>query len=189
MMLRRLLALLGLSAGVAAAGAFGQSRDPEQAARSIALFREAGKVLQHPRCVNCHPVGDRPRQTDRRRLHIPLVVRGTDGFGAPGMRCATCHRASNFDRAGVPGNGNWHLAPASMTWEGRSLGEICEQLKDPTRNGNRDLAAIVKHVTEDSLVGWAWAPGGDRTPAPGTQTQFGELFRAWAEAGAECPKP
>src|SRR6202048_698537 len=29
-------------------------------ARSIALFREAGKVLLNPRCLNCHPVDDRP---------------------------------------------------------------------------------------------------------------------------------
>ena len=33
-------------------------------ARSVALFQEAGKVIQHPRCVNCHPAGDRPLQTD-----------------------------------------------------------------------------------------------------------------------------
>jgi hypothetical protein len=55
----------------------------DQRARSIALFEEAGKVLQHPRCVNCHPATDRPRQTDSRRLHLPLVVRGADGHGAP----------------------------------------------------------------------------------------------------------
>jgi len=44
-------------------------------ARAVALFQEAGKVLQHPRCVNCHPRGDSPRQTDRMRPHQPLVVR------------------------------------------------------------------------------------------------------------------
>jgi len=47
-------------------------------ARAVALFVEAGKVLQHPRCVNCHPAGDTPHQTDRMRLHRPLVVRGAD---------------------------------------------------------------------------------------------------------------
>jgi len=26
--------------------------------RSRALFVEAGRVLQHPRCLNCHPVGE-----------------------------------------------------------------------------------------------------------------------------------
>src|SRR6516164_7217393 len=30
----------------------------DTAARSAALFTEAGKVLAHPRCVNCHPAGD-----------------------------------------------------------------------------------------------------------------------------------
>ena len=41
----------------------------DSAARSAALFMEAAKVLTHPRCVNCHPAGDRPRQGDIRRLH------------------------------------------------------------------------------------------------------------------------
>jgi len=161
----------------------------DRRSRSIALFEEAGKVLQHPRCVNCHPATERPKQGDSRRLHLPLVVRGVDGHGAPGMRCATCHQANNYDQAGIPGNAHWHLAPASMAWEGRSLGEICEQLKDPARNGNRDIAMIINHVKTDSLVIWAWSPGPNRTPAPGTNTQFGELLRAWAEAGAECPTP
>ena len=50
--------------------------------RSIALFTEAGKVIQNPRCVNCHPAGDRPQQGDDGHPHQPLVVRGADGFGA-----------------------------------------------------------------------------------------------------------
>lgn len=156
-------------------------------ARSIALFEEAGKVLQHARCVNCHPVGDRPRQTDLRRLHQPLVVRGKDGHGAPGMACATCHGGANFDPARVPGDPHWALAPASMTWEGKSLAQICAQLKDPTRNGGRDIPAILKHVTSDSLVKWGWNPGPGRTPAPGTNEQFGALLTAWANTGAHCP--
>jgi hypothetical protein len=156
-------------------------------ARSVALFEEAGKVLQHPRCMNCHPVGDRPRQTDRMRLHQPLVVRGKDGHGAPGMACVTCHGGANFDPSRVPGDPHWHLAPASMTWEGKSLGQICTQLKDPQRNGGRDIAAILKHVVTDSLVKWAWAPGPGRTPAPGTNAEFGALLEAWAAGGAHCP--
>src|SRR6187549_3070632 len=50
-------------------------------ARSAALFTELGKVLTHPRCVNCHPAGDVPRQGDARRLHQPPVARGADGHG------------------------------------------------------------------------------------------------------------
>jgi hypothetical protein len=58
----------------------------DTAARSAALFTEAGKVLAHLRCVNCHPAGDRPRQGDVQRLHQPPVARGKDGFGLPAMR-------------------------------------------------------------------------------------------------------
>jgi hypothetical protein len=160
---------------------------PDTQARSIALFREAAKVLQHPRCMNCHPVGERPRQTDQRRPHEPLVVRGKDGHGAPGAACATCHGAANFGPSRVPGNPHWALAPASMAWEGKTLREICVQLKDPKRNGSRDIAAILKHVTTDSLVLWAWDPGPGRIPAPGTNAEFGKLLEAWAETGAQCP--
>jgi hypothetical protein len=39
-----------------------------------------------------------------------------------------------------------------MTWEGKSLAEICTQLKDQRRNGGRGLNAILKQATEDSLV-------------------------------------
>jgi hypothetical protein len=160
-----------------------------EAERSRTLFEEAGKVLMHPRCVNCHPAGDRPMQTERMRPHQPLVVRGADGHGAPGMACGTCHHAANYDPARVPGHPEWHLAPAAMAWQGRSLGAICEQIKDPARNGGKDMGALLHHMAEDSLVGWAWSPGAGRTPAPGTQAEFGALFRAWADAGAHCPAP
>jgi hypothetical protein len=103
---------------------------PDPRARAVALFQEASKVLQHPRCVNCHP-----RQTDRMRPHQPLVVRGTDGRGVSTLPCNTCHGSANFDPAHVPGHPEWHLAPVSMAWEGRSLGQICEQIKDRERNG------------------------------------------------------
>jgi hypothetical protein len=157
--------------------------------RSIALFGEAGKVLLHPRCVNCHPAGERPSQGDAMRPHEPLVVRGSDGNGAPGLACTTCHGAANFDPARVPGDPHWHLAPASMAWEGKSLGYVCNQLKDRRRNGNRDLAAILNHVATDSLVKWAWNPGPGRTPAPGSNEAFVALLKAWADTGAYCPPP
>ncbi len=157
--------------------------------RSIALFREASKVLQHPRCVNCHPAGDRPSQGDLMRPHQPVVMRGKDGHGAPGLACTTCHGGANFDPARVPGDPHWHLAPLSMAWEGKSVGYICNQLKDPRRNGNRDIAAILKHVSTDSLVKWGWNPGPGRTPAPGSNAEFVALLQAWADTGAHCPVP
>jgi hypothetical protein len=35
----------------------------------------------------------------------------------------------------VPGNPIWHLAPRETAWEDKTLGEICAQIRDPTRNG------------------------------------------------------
>ncbi len=157
--------------------------------RSIAYFQEAGKVLQHPRCVNCHPAGERPFQGDAMRPHEPLVVRGSDGHGVAGLGCIACHGAANFDAARVPGDPHWQLAPATMAWEGKSLGYICNQLKDRRRNANRDIAAILKHVATDSLVKWAWNPGPGRTPAPGSNEAFVALLKAWADTGAYCPPP
>jgi len=170
---------------LASVESFSSIADP--AARSAAIFTELGKVLTHPRCLNCHPAGDRPRQGDMSRLHQPPVVRGADGFGLPAMRCPICHLQANFDPAGVPGNPIWHLAPREMAWEGKTLGEICAQIKDPARNGNRALAALIEHIGEDHLVGWAWAPGYGRQSAPGTQKQAGALVEAWVKTGAECP--
>lgn len=202
--------VLALVAGVVAAAviAFGTEREADAAIqpaltlapvssfdkiknkqqRAVALFEEAGKVIQSPRCMNCHPATERPTQTDRMRPHQPLVVRGDGGMGAPGMFCNTCHHAANFNAAGVPGHPKWHLAPEEMAWQGKSLGAICEQIKDRKRNGNLDLGALIKHMGEDDLVGWAWSPGPGRTPAPGTQKQFGALIKAWVDAGATCPK-
>ncbi|MES2750945.1 MAG: Isoquinoline 1-oxidoreductase subunit [Pseudomonadota bacterium] len=157
--------------------------------RSVALFEEAGKVIMSPRCMNCHPATERPTQTNKMTPHQPLVVRGQGGMGAAGgLACNTCHHEANFDPAGVPGHPKWHLAPAEMAWQGKTLGQICEQIKDPKRNDGMDMAALVKHMAEDSLVGWAWSPGAGRTPAPGTQKEFGDLIKAWAAAGGACPK-
>ncbi|WP_077002759.1 Isoquinoline 1-oxidoreductase subunit [Variovorax sp. KK3] len=157
--------------------------------RSRALFVEAGRVIQSPRCLNCHPTGDRPFQGQgtELRLHVPNVTRGKDGKGAPALRCTSCHQAKNNDASGVPGHPMWHLAPLEMGWVGVSLGGICEQIKDPKRNGKRSLAQIHEHMTHDPLVGWGWLPGAHREPAPGTQAEFGALIDAWIKTGAVCP--
>ena len=156
-------------------------------ARSAAIFAELGKVLTHPRCVNCHPAGDRPHQGDESRLHQPPVARGVDGHGSETMRCSICHQNANFEPGRVPGHPEWHLAPREMAWEGKSLAEICAQIKDPVRNGGRKVEDLIHHIGTDTLVGWAWAPGFGRTPAPGTQIEAGALVEAWIKTGAVCP--
>ncbi|WP_205837282.1 Isoquinoline 1-oxidoreductase subunit [Neorhizobium tomejilense] len=165
-----------------------------QRERSVALFQEAGKVIQHPRCVNCHPATDRPLQGINMHPHQPPVVRGDGGMGLPGMQCTTCHSAENTPVVGqadtiksIPGNPAWHLAPIEMAWVGKSLGQICQQIKDPARNGGKTMDQIVEHMAHDELVGWGWNPGAGREPVPGTQAEFGELISAWVKSGAACP--
>jgi hypothetical protein len=171
--------------GLAAPESFASLDDT--AARSAAMFTELGKVLTHPRCLNCHPAGDRPRQGEQSRLHQPPVERGSDDRGLAAMRCLSCHQQANFDPARMPGHPHWQLAPREMAWEGKTLGEICAQIKDPARNGGRSLEELVHHIGSDTLVGWAWAPGYGRRPAPGTQEQAGALAAAWVKTGAVCP--
>ena len=159
----------------------------DEGARSVALFEEAGKVIQHPRCVNCHPRGDVPLQGADSRPHEPPVVRGEANFGVAGMHCPACHMEENVDHAGVPGHPEWHLAPLEMAWHEVPLAEICAQIKDPARNGGMSLDELHEHMAQDSLVGWGWAPGEGREPAPGDQATFGRLIGAWIETGAHCP--
>ncbi len=164
--------------------------DPK--ARSVALFQEAGKVIQHPRCVNCHPVDGQPRQGLEARIHNPPIMGGKKGDGVAGVKCSTCHGVANFEVEGrdtrsIPGAPKWALAPKEMAWQGKSLGEICRQIKDPGRNHGKTLTELQHHFAHDPLVGWSWAPGEGRAPAPGTQARLGELIQAWIDTGAICP--
>jgi hypothetical protein len=74
-----------------------------------------------------------------------------------------------------------------MAWEGKSMHDICEQLKDPKRNGGRTLTLLHEHMAHDDLVAWGWSPGEGRVPAPGSQARLGELIQAWIDTGAACP--
>jgi len=103
------------------------------------------------------------------------------------MECSGCHQEYNLELARVPGAPKWHLAPREMAWVGKTPGFVCEQMKDPKRNGGKSLKDIVEHNAHDKLVGWGWFPGADREPAPGTQEQFGAIIAAWVQTGAECP--
>lgn len=171
---------------------FGSISDPTE--RSRALFNEIAKVVTHPRCMNCHPASDHPLQGADHHEHSPPAWRGEGGVGIAGLTCNACHTEKNFTLVGtgasyksIPGHPRWGLAPIEMAWQGKSLSQICQQMKDPARNGGRTLALLQEHLAHDDLVAWGWAPGEGREPAPGTQQQLGELTQAWINTGAECP--
>lgn len=153
----------------------------------IDLFAPIATVLNHPRCMNCHPRDERPRQGDDRHVHQQNVVRGPDDLGFVNMRCDSCHRTENNQYSGVPGAPTWHLAPIGMGWQGLDAASLCTTLKDKTRNGNRDVAALVEHMAHDKLVLWGWDPGKGREPVTTPHATFVAQLKAWETAGAPCP--
>ena len=174
-------------AGAQAPQAEAGRREAEQ------LYLQMHKVLGHPRCVNCHPRDDTPRQGEGARIHVPPIARGPKGDGPAGLQCNSCHQDKNDAASGVPGAPHWHLAPRSMAWQGLSAGELCRALLDRKKNGNRSVEATVKHLTEDALVAWGWNPGTDaagraRDPVPMSREEFNKTVQAWARLGAACPK-
>lgn len=160
------------------------------AAEGMAAFETVRAVLQHPRCVNCHPAGDQPLQFDDGRPHGQMVTRGKDGKGALGLRCASCHGTSNppdsYGANQPPGAPGWHLPPPAtpMVFQGRSSAELARSLASPEQNGGRSLQAMLEHVRNDPLVLWGWKPGGTRTPVPVPHAEFVAAFATWIAAGA-----
>lgn len=154
---------------------------------SAGRFADIARVLQSPRCMNCHTITSFPRQGDDRHPHRINVSRGSDNHGAAGLKCATCHVDHNQLASGVPGAPKWSLAPLSMGWEGLSVADLCRALKDEKKNGGRSVADLVKHMTEDPLVQWGWHPGAGRGTPPIDQDTFHKLVCEWAASGRRLP--
>jgi hypothetical protein len=175
------------STASAAAARVPAPRDPG------ASFEVVRAVLQSPRCLNCHPAGDAPLQGDDSHVHAMQVLRGPSGDGVAGLKCSTCHGPANppdsYGPHMPPGvSTGWELPPPEMkmVFEGRAPRDLCEQIKDPKRNGGRDLAGVLEHLSTP-LVRWGWSPGVGRTPVPVSHAEFIAAFKAWTDAGAPCP--
>jgi hypothetical protein len=149
------------------------------------------KVLQHPRCMNCHPAaGDTPLVGETSQPHPQNVQRGPLGVGLFAMRCNACHQTQNVAGAHMPpGAPRWQLPTAGMrlVFESRSSRELCEQLRDTKRNGGKTPEELLEHVTVDPLVLWGWAPGEGRAPVPVPHAEFVRAFRTWVESGCRVP--
>jgi hypothetical protein len=166
----------------------------EQRAAGVAAFGTIEKVFQHPRCRNCHIPGDAPLQFDAGTPHTMNVARGPEGKGAGGLPCTTCHGEANapasYGLHAPPGAPHWSLPPPDqkMAWINVPAAQLCAMIKDRTQNGDRDLPAMFKHVSEDKLVLWGWDPGGTRAPVPVPHGELVAAFRTWVDAGAPCPR-
>lgn len=172
-------------------------QEDDQRAGGPALWDRIYEVLSHPRCANCHVGPDnRPRWSGAHYGLAPgewmyhgMNINADDSrIGVMTLPCTTCHQEKNSDVLhGPPGSHVWALAPVEMEWFGKSSPDICNQIKDPARNGGRTLDEVAAHINDDELVHWGWEPGPGREPAPYGRKATVEMFEAWIAGGALCP--
>lgn len=155
------------------------------------------EVTSHPRCSNCH-VGesDRPMWSGpsygKARVHGMNIRAGESRIGAEFLPCQTCHGttevAQDLPHAAPRVGMTWQLAPVEADWFGRSSEEVCAQLRDPERNGDRTFQDLAAHLDHDLILHWAWSPGPGREPAPyDLQTHVRDILE-WGVAGMPCPQ-
>ncbi len=159
------------------------------------------EVTSHPRCANCHTgPSDRPMWSGpsygKTRPHGMNIRAGDSRIGAESVLCSTCHttKSEDWENANTTPHAAprvamaWQLAPIEADWFGRSSIEICEQLRDPERNGDRDMLALASHLDHDLILHWAWKPGGGREPAPYSLQEHVDDILIWGTAGFPCPE-
>lgn len=157
---------------------------------SLIAFNKMMDVLTHPRCLNCHPSDNVPKQGEDSHPHQFGISRENV---AQATNCNTCHQSSNNDFSGVPGAPEWALAPHKMRWEGLSRIEIATSMMNPENNGNRNPEDIMHHLTEHELILWAWEPGigvnGEpREVPPVPVAEYIAAVKKWIELGAQIPE-
>ncbi|MGI3167774.1 hypothetical protein ACRARG_01390 [Pseudooceanicola sp. C21-150M6] len=201
----RYLVILGLLAtpALAETGGLTVPDHPEgtvSEAQGLDAWSRIEAVVTHPRCTNCHveagaaPMWSGPEFTPE-RPHGMNIQAGDSRIGAEFLPCQSCHMTDpgpNMVPHAPPHTGlEWQLAPAEFVWFGKEGAAICAQLRDPERNGGRDGAALVEHITHDAelrgFITWGFAPGGDREPAPGDLQSHLDDMAEWVAAGMPCP--
>lgn len=163
----------------------------------LAAFARIYEVTSHPRCSNCHVGPDnRPMWSGptygRARQHGMNINAGESRIGAETLLCATCHAyregVNDVPHAAPQVAADWMLPPVEAEWFGKSAVEICQQLRDPERNGGRDMLALAEHLGHDVILHWAWNPGGGREPAPYSLREHVDDLLIWGVAGMPCPE-
>jgi hypothetical protein len=113
-----------------------------------------------------------PLQGDDGKPHNQNILRGPTGHGMAGAECTTCHRSANppdsYGAHTPPGSPKaWHMPPPEMrlVFVGVAPGALCEQIKDPARNGNKTMAELRSHL-DDPFVLWAGRPASAARRSP-----------------------
>lgn len=152
----------------------------------LAAFADIYQVSQHPRCMNCHPEGDAPLQTDESIPHNMGITRFSPNQG---LHCSTCHAAVGAGDGLAPlppADSIWSLAPKQMVFENRTPAQLCGQLTDPEINGGRGLTVLAEHIEQDHLLQTSWHSG---RPAPHiSHEELVKRFETWGAAGGPCPE-
>ncbi|MEO7800744.1 MAG: hypothetical protein ABIR81_02025 [Ginsengibacter sp.] len=157
---------------------------------SVKAFMEVFKVLMSPRCMNCHPAGDRPLQGNDSRIHTMNVQRGPDGKGLYALKCSNCHQPENaVGLHAPPGNPKWQLPPADMkmVFEGKSAHELALQIMDYNQNGHKNKEQLLEHA-RDTLVKAGWNMGEGRPDPPLTYKAFVTAWDTWINKGGHAPR-
>ncbi|WP_298837386.1 hypothetical protein [uncultured Roseobacter sp.] len=173
------------------------AQEPQvSAADGLAAWDRIFEVVSHPRCANCHTgPSDRPMWSGpsygETRVHGMNIRAGESRIGAEFIPCRTCHVTSNTAQNDTPHAAPqvadaWRLAPVEAHWFGQSSDDICQQLRDPERNGGRTVEELVEHLGHDVILHWAWAPGGGRAPAPYSLSIHIRDMQIWGNAGQPC---
>ena len=159
----------------------------------LAAWSRIYEVASHPRCSNCHvgsdniPMWSGPSfgEPQKHGMHIDANI---TRIGAGKLMCMSCHFGSTSDTPhSAPGvDAIWQLAPVEAEWFGKSSDYICNQLRDPERNGDRTYLEIANHLDHDVILHWAWEPGGTREPAPYSLQSHVNDILTWGVAGMPC---
>ncbi len=174
---------------------------PVSSEQGLAAWERIYSVVSHPRCANCHtgesnlPMWSGPSY-GQTRPHGMNINAGPSRLGVEFLMCSTCHITSsepNTHAHAAPHAGHpWMLAPVEFVWFERSSDEICEQMRDPARNGGRSGTDLVDHILHDAdihaFITWGFNPGGGREPVPGTMQEHLNDMVTWTAAQMPCPQ-
>ncbi len=142
-----------LSSGGASAG------EPDTSGQSATLFARMARVLQSPRCMNCHTRTDFPRQGDDGHRHTLNVARGPNDHGMAGLHCSTCHRSANQAASGVARGGMRpeqfvpHLETGLVRWAWAPGSDGQERPRSPPALSHAEFIALTKQWLSTGAAG------------------------------------